>query len=124
MQLLILFGECYNQGWAPQHVVLTIAQAARTRKIARGRNVPPFSSAAAAGENTERRPPPIQSLIADSWMDPTISVQVLRDAVLEVVDCDGLGVLERIGRRHQEVHLADRQQLVGAACWFPEKVCL
>src|SRR5579863_440754 len=36
-------------------------QAARTRKVVRGRNDPPSSSAAAAdGENTERRPKPNQ----------------------------------------------------------------
>src|SRR5262249_25549983 len=101
----------------------TIAQAARMRKFARGRTVSPSSSA--AGESTGPRPhPPVQGLVADSWMDPTIGVQVLRDAVLEVVDRDGLGVFQRIARRHQEVRLADRQQLVGAACWFPEVVCL
>ena len=51
-------------------------------------------------------------------------MKVLRDSVLEVVDRDGLCVLERIVRRHQEVRLAYRKQLVFDAFWFTEKLCL
>src|SRR5262249_40013373 len=66
----------------------------------------------------------VQGLVADSWIDTTIGVKVPRDSVLEVVDRDSLGVLKRIVRGHQEVRLADREQFVCDASWFPEKLCL
>src|SRR5215469_5732002 len=64
------------------------------------------------------------SLVDDSWICTTVGVEVLSDPVLEVVDRDGLCVLERIARRHEEVRLAYRKQLVLDALRLAEKLHL
>src|SRR5258707_3628196 len=64
------------------------------------------------------------SSIARSWNPTSIDVKVVRDSVLEVVDRDGLCVLERSPRRHQEVCLTYRKQLVFDAFWFTENSCM
>ena len=59
---------------------------------------------------------------ADPRIDPAVGVQVLRVSVVEVVDRQGLGVLERIVRRHQEVRLAHREQFVPDPVRFAEEL--
>lgn len=61
-------------------------------------------------------------VVADSGIYATIGVKILRDSVFEAVDRYRLWILKRVERRHQEVRLANRQDLVCDAFRLPDNL--